>query len=238
MTSVSAIDIAATQRAGNLGADRGARPAAARRWWSPPRTRRQGREPARDVERRRRGRHPGRRGQAGRQAARQGLAARPISSITSARVDNQFDYQWEERWIRDAGYMQIVPPAIGAVWRPPRSQPADVTHFCMPATLAARRQRASPRRPASPTRRCATTARQLRRHRRRASARAAGGGAREGQARRQDPGGRLRPGLRRAAVRGHDRDRQAGPRASASTGHLARRKEETNYGQASSPSTT
>ena len=62
-------------------------------------------------------------------------------------------------------------------------------------------------------------------------ARAAGRRAGEGQARRQDPGRRLRPGRRRAAVRGDARDRQAGPSASACQGHLARRKEETNYGR-------
>ena len=51
-------------------------------------------------------------------------------------VDNQFDYQWEERWIRDAGYMPIVPPAIKRCLEQAKVAAKDVTHFCMPATLA------------------------------------------------------------------------------------------------------
>ena len=51
-------------------------------------------------------------------------------------VDNQFDYQWEERWIRDAGYMPIVPPVIKRCLEQAKVAAKDVTHFCMPATLA------------------------------------------------------------------------------------------------------
>jgi len=51
-------------------------------------------------------------------------------------VDNQFDYQWEERWIRDAGYMPIVPPVIKRCLETAKVAAKDVTHFCMPATLA------------------------------------------------------------------------------------------------------
>src|SRR5581483_2687898 len=51
-------------------------------------------------------------------------------------LDNQFDYQWEERWIRDAGYMPVVLPAIKRCLEQAKVAPKDVTHFCMPATLA------------------------------------------------------------------------------------------------------
>src|SRR5512138_576900 len=51
-------------------------------------------------------------------------------------VDNQFDYQWEERWIRDAGYMTAVPPVIKRCPEQAKVAAKDVTHFCMPATLA------------------------------------------------------------------------------------------------------
>jgi hydroxymethylglutaryl-CoA synthase len=47
-----------------------------------------------------------------------------------------FDYAWEERWIRDEGYMKIVPPAIGAALKKANVAPADITHFCMPGTIA------------------------------------------------------------------------------------------------------
>ena len=51
-------------------------------------------------------------------------------------VDNQFDYQWEERWIRDAGYLPVVTPAIKRCLENAKVAAKDVTHFCMPATLA------------------------------------------------------------------------------------------------------
>jgi 3-hydroxy-3-methylglutaryl CoA synthase len=49
--------------------------------------------------------------------------------------DTAFDYQWEERWVRDAGYMKIVPPAIAQCLERAKLAADAVTHFCMPATL-------------------------------------------------------------------------------------------------------
>ena len=50
--------------------------------------------------------------------------------------ESEFDYQWEERWIRDAGYMPLVPPAVKACLAKAGLAPAQVTRFCMPAVLA------------------------------------------------------------------------------------------------------
>ena len=50
-------------------------------------------------------------------------------------AESEYDYQWEERWIRDAGYIEIVPPVIARCLAQAGSKPADVTHFCMPAVL-------------------------------------------------------------------------------------------------------
>ena len=50
-------------------------------------------------------------------------------------VDLPFDYQWEERWIRDSGYMQLVPPAVRRCLESAGVAAADVAHFCMPAVL-------------------------------------------------------------------------------------------------------
>jgi len=47
----------------------------------------------------------------------------------------EFDYAWEERWIRDEGYNKIVPPVIAALLEKLKLKPADITHFCMPVTL-------------------------------------------------------------------------------------------------------
>ena len=50
-------------------------------------------------------------------------------------VESECDYQWEERWIRDAGYLRIVPPVIARCLAQAGLQPADVDYFCMPVTL-------------------------------------------------------------------------------------------------------
>jgi uncharacterized OB-fold protein len=51
-------------------------------------------------------------------------------------LDNPYDYQWEERWIRDAGYMRIVPPVIARCLEQAKVAAKDVTHFCMPASVS------------------------------------------------------------------------------------------------------
>lgn len=47
----------------------------------------------------------------------------------------EFDYAWEERWIRDEGYLKIVPPVIQALLAETGLEPGAVAHFCMPCTL-------------------------------------------------------------------------------------------------------
>src|SRR4029078_12146575 len=49
--------------------------------------------------------------------------------------DAEHDYAWEERWIRDEGYMKIVPRALEAVLKAAGAKPESVTHFCMPCPL-------------------------------------------------------------------------------------------------------
>ena len=151
---VSAIDVAATQRAGTsalieaLGErqrDAGGRLREARR---------QGGEPRRDDERRRRRRRPGRRGQAGRHAAGQGLAhGRFRRSLPLRRqpvrlpVGGALDPRCRLHADRAAGDQALPRAGQG------RGQGRRRTSACR------RRWRASPtrwpRRPASTTRRCA-----------------------------------------------------------------------------------
>ena len=50
-------------------------------------------------------------------------------------AESEYDYQWEERWIRDAGYMTIVPPVIARCLESAKLKASDVTHFCMPAMV-------------------------------------------------------------------------------------------------------
>jgi len=49
--------------------------------------------------------------------------------------DRSHDYAWEERWIRDEGYMKIVPAALAALFKAADTPASSVTHFCMPCTL-------------------------------------------------------------------------------------------------------
>jgi 3-hydroxy-3-methylglutaryl CoA synthase len=51
-------------------------------------------------------------------------------------ADGDFDYQWEERWIRDEGIVKLVPPAIRQALQNSGLSPGDVTHFCFPSTFA------------------------------------------------------------------------------------------------------
>ncbi len=44
-----------------------------------------------------------------------------------------FDYAWEERWIRDEGYMKIVPDAVNALFEKTGVKPEEITTFCFPA---------------------------------------------------------------------------------------------------------
>ncbi len=73
---------------------------------------------------------------------------RPVATLLAASTrtsdfvdhyrtpESEFDYQWEERWIRDAGYMPLVPPVIKACLAKAGVAPDQVTRFCMPAVLA------------------------------------------------------------------------------------------------------
>jgi len=50
--------------------------------------------------------------------------------------DRAHDYAWEERWIRDEGYMKIVPRTIGALLKATGTDGASVSAFCLPCTLS------------------------------------------------------------------------------------------------------
>lgn len=65
-----------------------------------------------------------------------GTASRTADFVDHYRSDEQpFDYQWEERWIRDEGYMKLVPPVVAEAMAKAGLTPADITHFVMPGTL-------------------------------------------------------------------------------------------------------
>ena len=43
-----------------------------------------------------------------------------------------FDYGWEERWVRDEGYMKIVPDAVNALLSKAGVSGGDIAHFVLP----------------------------------------------------------------------------------------------------------
>ena len=47
-----------------------------------------------------------------------------------------FDYGWEERWIRDEGYSKIVPAAVKALFEKTGVKAADIAHFILPCPFA------------------------------------------------------------------------------------------------------
>jgi 3-hydroxy-3-methylglutaryl CoA synthase len=47
----------------------------------------------------------------------------------------EFDYHWEERWIRDEGFAKIVPPTIERALKSANLSGADVTHFILPSVF-------------------------------------------------------------------------------------------------------
>jgi len=47
----------------------------------------------------------------------------------------EFDYNWEERWIRDEGYLKIVPKAINDLFRKSQIDGSSIDHFILPSVF-------------------------------------------------------------------------------------------------------
>ena len=52
-------------------------------------------------------------------------------------AEREFDYYWEERWIRDEGFLKIVPPLLQEVLKSANVKAADIDHFVMPTVFPA-----------------------------------------------------------------------------------------------------
>ena len=63
------------------------------------------------------------------------------TSLTIDFVDHfrggtdDFDYNWEERWIRDEGYTKIIPRAVKAALEASGTAASDIKHFVLPTTF-------------------------------------------------------------------------------------------------------
>jgi len=50
-------------------------------------------------------------------------------------ADREFDYQWEERWVRDEGYLKLVPRLVGDLLAQTGVAARDIARFCLPSPI-------------------------------------------------------------------------------------------------------
>lgn len=66
-----------------------------------------------------------------------GSASSVSQFVDHFRADGEkFDYQWEERWIRDEGYLKLVPEVVNRLFNTADVTPDAVDFFCLPATIS------------------------------------------------------------------------------------------------------
>ncbi len=65
-----------------------------------------------------------------------GVATESVDFVPQFRArDREHDYAWEERWIRDEGYLKIVPATLARLFAQTGVAASDIAHFCLPCTL-------------------------------------------------------------------------------------------------------
>jgi 3-hydroxy-3-methylglutaryl CoA synthase len=61
----------------------------------------------------------------------------PVDFVDHYRSEeSEFDYVWEERWIRDEGYLKIVPGAVSDMLNKTSILPDSINHFIAPSAYA------------------------------------------------------------------------------------------------------
>lgn len=65
-----------------------------------------------------------------------GSASESVMFVDHFRAaDGQYDYFWEERWIRDEGYMKLVPPVVATALAEAGIGAEDIQHFILPSSF-------------------------------------------------------------------------------------------------------
>ena len=65
-----------------------------------------------------------------------GYATRSIDFVDHYRgQDEPFDYVWEERWVRDEGFLKIVPEAVSGALSAAGIDAGAIDHFCFPSPM-------------------------------------------------------------------------------------------------------
>ena len=66
-----------------------------------------------------------------------GSASSVSQFVDHFRSDGEkYDYQWEERWIRDEGYLKLVPEVVNRLLKERGVAATDIDFFCLPATIS------------------------------------------------------------------------------------------------------
>jgi hydroxymethylglutaryl-CoA synthase len=66
-----------------------------------------------------------------------GTASLTVDFVDHFRsASSEFDYYWEERWIREEGYIKLVPELISRVLADADVKPESIDHFCFPVPVA------------------------------------------------------------------------------------------------------
>jgi 3-hydroxy-3-methylglutaryl CoA synthase len=66
-----------------------------------------------------------------------GSASSASSFADHFRAEGEiYDYYWEERWVRDEGYLKIVPDSVEPLLKEAGVRADSIDYFCMPATIA------------------------------------------------------------------------------------------------------
>lgn len=64
-----------------------------------------------------------------------GSASLTVDFVDHFRAQNsEFDYHWEERWVRDEGYLKLVPQLVADALAEADVKADEVDHFCMPVS--------------------------------------------------------------------------------------------------------
>lgn len=50
--------------------------------------------------------------------------------------EQNYDYSWEERWIRDEGYLKIVPQTVAKLLNKTNISADEISYFCMPGSIS------------------------------------------------------------------------------------------------------
>lgn len=65
-----------------------------------------------------------------------GTASLTVDFVDHYRSEGEeFDYQWEERWVREEGYLKLVPRLVTGLLEKTGVAAAEISHFCLPCPL-------------------------------------------------------------------------------------------------------